>query len=162
MNTSLSKIIISVIVIVGLFFFVKNFLVSGPKPIDNSNQQGKNCVGDANSRLSPETEKPKPQQQSAIKQAESARSEPNQVSAEAEVEQLNPHADSLYQMALVESQIAKKPMMSYGRMVNYCRQILQQYPDSRYVPKARELLRKMPERERAKYNITDEELGLSK
>jgi len=75
-------------------------------------------------------------------------------------EELNPHAEDLYQMAVVESKIAKKPMMSYHRMVNYCRQILELYPNTGYAPKARELLRKVPEDKRSQYHITNEEMGL--
>ena len=75
-------------------------------------------------------------------------------------EELNPHAEDLYQMAVVESKIAKKPMMSYQRMVNYCRQILELYPNTSYAPKARELLRQVPEYKRSQYHITNEEMGL--
>ena len=75
-------------------------------------------------------------------------------------EELNTHAEDLYQMAVVESKIAKKPMMSYQRMVNYCRQILELYPNTSYAPKARELLRKVPEDKRSRYHITNEEMGL--
>lgn len=75
-------------------------------------------------------------------------------------EELNPHAEDLYQMAVVESKIARKPMMSYQRMVNYCRQILELYPNTSYAPKARELLRQVPEDKRSRYHITNEEMGL--
>ena len=76
------------------------------------------------------------------------------------VEEINPHAENLYQMAVVESKIAKKPMMTYRRMVDYCRQLFKQYPDSSQAEKARELLRQMPNKYKRTYKITNEELGL--
>ena len=69
-------------------------------------------------------------------------------------------AQQLYQMAEAESKIARKPMMTYGRMVNYCREIIRDFPESSYADKARELLRQMPDRRRKQFKITDEEIGL--
>ena len=69
-------------------------------------------------------------------------------------------AEQLYQMVVVESKIAKKPMMTYRRMVDYCRQLFKEYPDSSQAEKARELLRQMPPRDKRRYKITNEELGL--
>jgi len=69
-------------------------------------------------------------------------------------------AEKLYQMALTEFKIARKPLMTYHRMVRYCRELLEKYPDSPEAAKARVLLRKMPERERKRHKITDEEMEL--
>jgi len=69
-------------------------------------------------------------------------------------------AQQLYQMAETESKIAHKPMMSYKRMVDYCREIIREFPTSPYADKARELLRQMPERHRKLHKVTDEEMGL--
>jgi hypothetical protein len=77
---------------------------------------------------------------------------------EAEEEQINPHADNLYQMALVHKKSAR--VLGYGRMVEYCRQIQELYPDSPQAKQAKELLRQLPEQERKKYKITDQEMGL--
>lgn len=68
-------------------------------------------------------------------------------------------AQQIYQMAETESKIARK-IMSYKRMVDYCREILRDYPTSPYAEKARELLRQMPERHREMHNVTNEEMGL--
>jgi len=80
-----------------------------------------------------------------------------------EIEQLqqNLQAQKLYQMAETEFKIARKPLMSYKRCVNYCREIIQKWPDSAEAAKARVLLRRVPERYRSQYNITDEEMGIS-
>ncbi len=79
-----------------------------------------------------------------------------------EMEQLqqNVEASRLYQWAEREFRIARKPLMSYKRCVDFCRQIIQRWPDSPEAAKARVLLRRIPERYRRQYNITDEEMGL--
>ena len=80
-----------------------------------------------------------------------------------EMEQLqqNVEASRLYQWAEREFRIARKPLMSYKRCVDFCRQIIQRWPDSAEAAKARVLLRRIPERYRKQYNITDEEMGIS-
>ncbi|MHC4461706.1 MAG: hypothetical protein ACYS6W_02995 [Planctomycetota bacterium] len=80
-----------------------------------------------------------------------------------EMEQLkqNLEASRLYQWAETEFRIARKPLMSYKRCVDFCRQIIQRWPDSAEAAKARVLLRRIPERYRSQYNITDEEMGTS-
>ncbi len=80
-----------------------------------------------------------------------------------EMEQLkqNIEASRLYQWAETEFRIARKPLMSYKRCVDFCRQIIQRWPDSAEAAKARVLLRRIPERYRKQYNITDEEMGIS-
>ena len=44
--------------------------------------------------------------------------------------------------------------------VDYCREIIEKYPDSSYAPRARRMLRDIPRRYRKLYKITDEEMGL--
>ncbi len=75
--------------------------------------------------------------------------------------QQNLQAQKLYQWAETEFRIARKPLMSYKRCVDFCREIIQKWPDSAEAAKARVLLRKIPERHRQRYNITDEEMGIS-
>ena len=91
-----------------------------------------------------------------------AQPEPPQPQIE-EIEELqqNLQAQKLYQWAETEFRIARKPLMSYKRCVDFCREIIQKWPDSAEAAKARVLLRKIPERHRQRYNITDEEMGIS-
>ena len=91
-----------------------------------------------------------------------AQPEPPQPQIE-EIEELqqNLQAQKLYQWAETEFRIARKPLMSYKRCVDFCREIIQRWPDSAEAAKARVLLRKIPERHRQRYNITDEEMGIS-
>lgn len=56
--------------------------------------------------------------------------------------------------------MGSKPGLNYTRGVNLCREILKSYPDTEYAKQAQELLRQIPENQRARYNLTDQELGL--
>jgi outer membrane protein assembly factor BamD (BamD/ComL family) len=56
--------------------------------------------------------------------------------------------------------LGKKPGLNYREGVKLCREVMQTYPGSEYADEAQRLLREVPERERAQYGITDEELGL--
>ena len=56
--------------------------------------------------------------------------------------------------------LGRKPGLNYTRGVALCREIIRDYPGSEYAQQARELLREIPENQRARYKITDEELGL--
>jgi len=76
-------------------------------------------------------------------------------------EELNPQADEWYQLALAFSkQGGVLPTIKYGNMVRYCRLILENYPETSYAEKARQMLREIPERYRSRYKITDKEMGL--
>ena len=57
-------------------------------------------------------------------------------------------------------QLGKKAGLNYARGVKFCREIIKDYPGSEYADEARKLMLEIPENERARYNITDEELGL--
>ena len=85
---------------------------------------------------------------------------PRPESDEIEELQQNIQAQKLYQMAETEFKIARRPLMSFKRCVDYCRELIERYPDSPEAAKARVLLRRIPERHRKRYNITDEEMGL--
>ncbi|HUT28600.1 MAG TPA: hypothetical protein VMX13_02325 [Sedimentisphaerales bacterium] len=69
-------------------------------------------------------------------------------------------AEKLFEMALFHEKQGRLPGMSYKKMVDYCREIIQRWPDSEYAFKAKRMLRHMPERYRERYNITEEEIDL--
>ncbi len=48
------------------------------------------------------------------------------------------------------------------RMVDLCRQIIRQYPESEHASKARQALASLPEKDRKRYGITDQEAGTQK
>ena len=67
-------------------------------------------------------------------------------------------ATDLYQFALSQKRMAH--VTGYKPMVDECRRILNEFPDTPEAAKARQLLREIPERKRAQYKITNEEMGL--
>lgn len=69
-------------------------------------------------------------------------------------------AERIYNMALTQYRIGRRTGMTYKKMIDYCRDLFDKYPNSSYAAKARVLMRNIPERYRQMYNITDEELGL--
>jgi hypothetical protein len=75
-----------------------------------------------------------------------------------EEEQFNPQAEALYNNA--KGQMKMAYATGYGNIVKFCRQILEEYPNTPQAAKARLLLREIPERKRAQYKITNEDMGL--
>ena len=71
------------------------------------------------------------------------------------------HAEQLFELALAQRKMGRLPMVNYKLMVQYCRQIIELYPGSEYAYKAKRMLADLPERERERYDITDEEIDLS-
>lgn len=68
-------------------------------------------------------------------------------------------AEQLFEMALTQRKMGRLPGMSYGQMVQYCRTIIERYPDSEYAYKARRMLGEVPKRYWDRYKITDEEIS---
>jgi hypothetical protein len=71
-------------------------------------------------------------------------------------------ASQLFELAIAQRKIGRLPAMHYGAMVQYCRQIIEKYPGSEYAYKAKRILADIPERERQRYSITDDEINPDK
>lgn len=69
-------------------------------------------------------------------------------------------ADRVYQMALAERKMGRLPVMTYKRMVDYCREIIRRWPGSEYAYNAKRMLADLPDKYRQMYNITSEEINL--
>lgn len=72
-------------------------------------------------------------------------------------------ADDLWTMAEQSFKIGRKPMMTFGQCVKYCRQIIQQFPGTEYEIKAKRMLNDVVEindRYKEQFHITDEELEM--
>jgi hypothetical protein len=69
-------------------------------------------------------------------------------------------AGKLLEYAKMFVSAGRKPVLTSKKGVELCRQIIREYPNSKYEQEARLLLRRVPEYERKRYNITDEEMGL--
>jgi hypothetical protein len=52
--------------------------------------------------------------------------------------------------------------ISKKRMVDLCRQAIRQYPDSEYASKAKQALASLPEKDRKRFGVTDQETGTQK
>jgi hypothetical protein len=71
-------------------------------------------------------------------------------------------ASQLFELAITQRKIGRMPAMHYGAMVQYCRQIIEKYPGSEYAYKAKRMLGDIPESDRERYHITDDEINLNK
>lgn len=69
-------------------------------------------------------------------------------------------AQKLFEMAMFHRKSGRLPVMSYKKMVGYCREIIERWPDSEYAFKAKRMLADIPERYRKMYDITEEEIDL--
>jgi hypothetical protein len=64
-------------------------------------------------------------------------------------------------MVVTSRKMGRLPGMTYGQMVQYCRQIINEFPGSEYAYRAKLALADIPESARRQYNITDKELDVS-
>jgi hypothetical protein len=71
-------------------------------------------------------------------------------------------AERLLNVAVPGRSIGRLPMTGFKLMVDNCRQIIRKWPDSGYAYRAKQLLADMPERYQKRYNITKEELDVSR
>jgi hypothetical protein len=71
-------------------------------------------------------------------------------------------ASQLFELAIAQRKMGRLPGMHYGAMVQYCRQIIEKYPGSEYAYKAKRMLGDIPENDRERYHITDDEINLNK
>ena len=69
-------------------------------------------------------------------------------------------AGKLLEYAKMFVSAGRKPVLTSKRGIETCRQIIREYPNTKYEQEARLLLRRVPEYERKRYNITDKEMGL--
>ena len=70
-------------------------------------------------------------------------------------------ADELWQRVLAGRKMGRLPIIPYGDMVRYCRQILREYPGTEYAYKAKRALADIPESAQRQYNVTPQELDTS-
>ena len=77
-------------------------------------------------------------------------------------EEENAGASQLFELAIAQRKMGRLPGVHYGAMVQYCRQIIEKYPGSEYAYKAKRILADIPERERQRYSITDDEINPDK
>jgi hypothetical protein len=71
-------------------------------------------------------------------------------------------ASQLFELAITQRKMGRLPGVSYGAMVQYCREIIERYPGSEYAYKAKRMLADIPANYRERYHITDDEINLNK
>jgi len=75
------------------------------------------------------------------------------------LQEMDPQAEKLVEFAKSFIEIGHK-IGSHKKGVDICREIIAEYPNTKYADRARELLRTIPENKKKKYNLTNTELGL--
>jgi hypothetical protein len=71
-------------------------------------------------------------------------------------------AERLLSVAVPGRSIGRLPMTGFKLMVDSCREIIRRWPDSWYAYRAMQMLADMPPRDRQRYNITQEEIDVSR
>jgi len=71
-------------------------------------------------------------------------------------------AEQLFELAIQHRKMARLPGITYGQMVNYCRDIIQKYPGSEFEYKARRMLAEVPREQWDRYKITEQEINPAK
>jgi len=70
-------------------------------------------------------------------------------------------AEELWQRVMAGRKMGRLPIIPYGDMVRYCRQILSEFPGTEYAYKTKRALADIPEYAQKQYNVTPKELDLS-
>ena len=71
-------------------------------------------------------------------------------------------AERLYQMAMNERSMGRLPGVGkYRRMVEYCKQVIKQYPGTVYAYRAKQMMADIPREYQEQFGVTAEELDLS-
>lgn len=161
MSKSQRKIVVFVLVIVVLIFLYRSVFHTPEPAIEpstvESTRQLETRFDDSNSGIQQRLEK---RMEERLKRAEELRGKgAGQFPVKIE-DKKHTEAVRLYRRALTESKIAIERTADYKRMVDYCRWLLREYPDSPQAVEAKKLLGQMPARDREEYNITENEIRI--
>jgi hypothetical protein len=158
MNTFWLKAGAVAVVVVGLIIVVTAFLRKSEPKTKPKTYYDVIAEDDKRLRANPEPAVEESPAAENTRTSESVKPEPKPQFKELSLED-KVQAEKLFELALFHRKQGRLPGMSYKKMVDYCREIIQRWPDSEYAFKARRMLRDIPERYRKLYNITDEETG---
>ncbi|MHC4637779.1 MAG: tetratricopeptide repeat protein [Planctomycetota bacterium] len=155
------KIIILVVIIAGLAVFLKFYSGSESSQEQVESSEGVGTVDKTGEGQVPKREdvlaEYRKERDLAVTRAQPVETPPRQVQ-DLDIQAIE--AERLYQFAETQFRIGQKTGMSYKNAIEMCREIIKKFPKTEYAGKARELLRKVPERHRKMWNVTDEEMGL--
>ena len=162
MNTFWLKAAGGVVIVVILFIVVNRFKSSSSqqKPPEPKTIYDQFAEDDKRLRAEPGAN----QARRSVAPKTSERYEPNAADFKPLSEEEKLDAEKLFEMAMFQKKEARLPGIGGGNklMVDYCRQIIQKYPDSEYAWKARRMLGTLPARFKQQYNVTDEEINPQK
>lgn len=150
------KIALAAVVVAGIVVAVKIYSPSESEPVKKP-KTFYDIIESDDKRLRtlPETARP-PKRPRRISRAEgqALQQQYKELTPEEQIQ-----AEELFEMAMFERKKARLPGMNYHRMVQYCREIIKRFPGSLQAKLAKQMLAEVPEYQRDRYNITDEELG---
>lgn len=154
MNTFWLKIAGIVVVIVVVIIVVDKILPSGDEP-KTERKAFYDVIAEDDRRLRAEPEaEQRPVEEQVTEVERPAKPESKEIALEDQVQ-----AERLFEMALAQRKMGRLPGVSYKLMVDYCREIIEKYPNSPQAPKARRMLGEVPRRYWKQYNITEEEVN---
>jgi type IV secretory pathway VirB10-like protein len=168
MNTFWLKIAVLAVVIVALIVLVSIYwpAESEPKPkpktfYDVIEEDDRRLRAEPQPPEPSEMERPAPSEPQEQPVAKQPAEPPKPVFKElSEVEKIE--AERLFEFAIQQRKIGRLPATGYKPMVDACREIMQKFPGSEFDYKARRMLADIPERYRQRYNITKEEIDLTR
>ncbi len=160
MNTFWLKMAAVVVLVVAAVVVVSNF--TGSK--EGAEQKGEKTIHGVwqadEERLRAEPVEPSGGQEEAASQTTAQQPKPIKFKELTEEEKTG--AEQLFELAITQRKMGRLPGVNYKLMVGYCREIIERYPGSEYAYKAKRMLADLPQRERERYDITDEEIDLSR
>ena len=129
----------------------KKFLAE-PKPLENQQQPPPQQPAESKTEAAPAqpaVEAPKPAEPTTLYFKELS-----------EIDDIE--AQRLLNVAVPGRSIGRLPMTGFKLMVDGCRQIIQRWPESWCAYRAKQMLADMPQRDQQRYNVTKEELDMSR
>jgi len=158
MNTVWLKIAAVVVVVAVAALLIHRVAIYKPKPAEPMKTIGDTFREDDKRLRADVPVQPTPEQPAAGQQAPVAQQPRFRQLTEDE----EAGASQLFELAIAQRKMGRLPGVHYGAMVQYCRQILEKYPGSEYAYKAKRILADIPENERTRYHITDDEINPDK
>lgn len=157
MSTFWGKFFVLAIVIVGVIFGMKFFKKANAPAPPPRTFQDQISEDDAKYRSAPNPTLPVSDQNVTVNKAEEQKAVA-EIKFKELTEAENVQAEKLFEMALVSFKQGRLPALTFKKSVDYCRDIIKQFPGTEWEYKARRLLADIPKQDWQKYNITDDEV----